>query len=145
MASKRRRMPCLGRQIGRVREPLSLTTGVILDQKGGLHFKHMGCSQNSGPFWLLIILRHQICRGTKMGPQFWELPTCKRMDWKPCRKSPALAMRRRRAAELVFQVMGRDALDIRSQAPCAQSTLGLSTWDSSNTGGLIDECLTHGS
>ena len=133
-------------RIGRVREPLSLTTGVILDQKRGPPFQTHGLFSKFWAFWLLIILRHQICRGTKMGSQFWELPTCKRMDWKPCRrKGPALAMRRRRAAELVFQVMGRDALDVRSQAPCAQSTLGLSTWDSSNTGGLIDECLTHGS
>ena len=31
-------------------------------------------SKFGGSFWLFIILRHLICRGTKMGPESWELP-----------------------------------------------------------------------
>ena len=30
----------------------------------------MGCSQNYG---LLFVLRHLMIRGTKMGPEFWDV------------------------------------------------------------------------
>ena len=32
---------------------------------------YMGCSQKLGPFWVHIILRHLIFRGTQIRPLFW--------------------------------------------------------------------------